>query len=687
MLFLNRSRWIMPGNYNCYECKKAELEKAKSEFDQCLEKIRKERKTVRIREDSPIQIQKNKYVIRIYKSLEVGVYNQYSSLKKISEKVFKFDEQKLNEILGEEKENFFSELKDFQKKLQEDEIKNYWLNMFIRLRVEQKKKNSDNEFIKLFSLNKDDNSVYAILIDILYHGIEAWGDRIEIGDFTNRDEFKKLKNRSMVDEKILFRKIKEKIYERLNDKTILMDQWIMLGIEFLFEFVFNDKNFWKSYYDSTRQLQEIQIMEVSRWMNPEAGICMQCEKEEIYELKRKVTKMICGDKNAIFWYMPENIEDFFEYNFNLYSYYRCYLLLMAIFWRKAERGFFYNSGYTRYFEWEVRLRADVTNIFRQWISLANNQNICMSLYKDVFATIFSVARRYKGDQLTICVNENGGSYLIRKEREELERIFTESVKVFDNIVKETSLKTYFSPLFEGRKNEKEYKNLYRLMKKKNKKGGNIRIRNFSVVADELYKFIDGLPEFERYLVEDKVGVLSAWECYNTFYEIYQLYPEDEEMNASIKTLVTSIAKVNNLELRLCLIRSIDKIVKDVMRSVQIDLKTALDIISEQVEIEAESFNEKYEKILDAAVYLFCKDNKWENIMWIKDTRTEEVTRVIKRFEELKSSKTEKTYVGRKFNDLYDATSNKEKHEFFTDIWKAIRSSDGYNVFKEYKERE
>lgn len=677
----------MPGNYNCYECKKAELEKAKSEFDQCLEKIRKERKTVRIREDSPIQIQKNKYVIRIYKSLEVGVYNQYSSLKKISEKVFKFDEQKLNEILGEEKENFFSELKDFQKKLQEDEIKNYWLNMFIRLRVEQKKKNSDNEFIKLFSLNKDDNSVYAILIDILYHGIEAWGDRIEIGDFTNRDEFKKLKNRSMVDEKILFRKIKEKIYERLNDKTILMDQWIMLGIEFLFEFVFNDKNFWKSYYDSTRQLQEIQIMEVSRWMNPEAGICMQCEKEEIYELKRKVTKMICGDKNAIFWYMPENIEDFFEYNFNLYSYYRCYLLLMAIFWRKAERGFFYNSGYTRYFEWEVRLRADVTNIFRQWISLANNQNICMSLYKDVFATIFSVARRYKGDQLTICVNENGGSYLIRKEREELERIFTESVKVFDNIVKETSLKTYFSPLFEGRKNEKEYKNLYRLMKKKNKKGGNIRIRNFSVVADELYKFIDGLPEFERYLVEDKVGVLSAWECYNTFYEIYQLYPEDEEMNASIKTLVTSIAKVNNLELRLCLIRSIDKIVKDVMRSVQIDLKTALDIISEQVEIEAESFNGKYEKILDAAVYLFCKDNKWENIMWIKDTRTEEVTRVIKRFEELKSSKTEKTYVGRKFNDLYDATSNKEKHEFFTDIWKAIRSSDGYNVFKEYKERE
>ena len=58
----------------------------------------------------------------------------------------------------------------------------------------------------------------------------------------------------------------------------------------------------------------------------------------------------------------------------------------------------------------------MTNIFRQWISLANNQNICMSLYKDVFATIFSVARRYKGDQLTICVNENDGSYSIRKKR-------------------------------------------------------------------------------------------------------------------------------------------------------------------------------------------------------------------------------------------------------------------------------
>lgn len=306
----------------------------------------------------------------------------------------------------------------------------------------------------------------------------------------------------------------------------------------------------------------------------------------------------------------------------------------------------------------------------------------MSLYKDVFATIFSVSRRYKQDQLTIRADENMGAYLIRKEGEKTESIFTESVKAFDANGKEKSLKTYFSPLFEGRKNEKEYKNLYRLMKKKNKRGENIRIRNFSVVADELYKFIDGLPEFERYLVEDKVGVLSAWECYNTFYEIYQLYSEDKEMKASIKTLVASIAKVNNLELRLCLIRSIDKIVKDVMMSVQIELKTALDIISEQVEIEVESFNEKYEKILDAAVYLFCEDNKWENIMWIKDTRTEELTRVIKRFEELKASKTEKTYVGRKFNGLYYVTS--ENHGFFTDIWKIIRSSDGYNVFEKYK---
>ena len=684
----------MPGNYNCYECKKTELEKAKSEFDQCLEKIREERKPVRIREDSPIQIQKNKYITRIYKSLEASVYNQCSSLEKISEKVFKFDEQKLNEVFGKEKEKFFSELKSFQKEFQEDKIKDYWLSMFIRLLVEQKKKNSDNEFIKLFSLNTVDNSVHDILIDILCHGIKAWGDRIEIRNFTNSDKLKKLKNRSMRDEKILFKKIQEKIYERINDKTILRDQWIMLGIDFLFEFIFNDRNFWKAYYDSTRQCQEVQIMEVSRRMNPEAGICVRCEEKESYKLKGKVTKMICGDKNAIFWYMPENIEDFFEYNFNLYSYYRCYLLLMSMFWQKEERGFYYNTGYTRYFEWEVRLRADVTNIFRQWISLANNQNICMSLYKDVFATIFSVARRYKGDQLTICVNENDGSYSIRKKGKETERIFTESVKVFDNNVKEKSLKTYFSPLFEGRKNEKEYKNLYRLMKKKKKPANKKRkeeiirrIRNFSVIADELYKFIDGLPEFERYLVEDKVGVLSAWECYNTFYEIYQLYPKNEEMNASMNTLVASIAKVNNLELRLCLIRSIDKIVKDVMMSVQIDLKTALEIISEQVEIEAKSFNEKYEKILDAAVYLFSKDNQWENVMWIKDTPTEELTRVIKRFEELKSSKTEKTYVGRKFNDLYDATSKKEKHGFFTDIWKAIRSSNGYNLFEKYKDEE
>ena len=512
----------MPGNYNCYECKKVELEKLESEFNQCLKKIREERKPMRIREDSPIQISKNKYIIRIYKSLEASVYNQYSSLEKISEKVFKFDKQKLNEILGKEKEKFFSELNSFQKKLQEDEIKDYWLSMFIRLCVEQKKKKSDNEFIKLFSLNTDDNSVHEILIDILYHGIKEWGDRIEIRNLTDSDKLKKLKNRSMLDEKILFKKIQEKIYERLNDKTILRDQWIMLGIEFLFEFVFNDKNFWKSYYDSTRQLQEIKIMEVSRWMNPEAGICVLCEEKKINKLKSKVSKMICGDKNAIFWYMPENIEDFFEYNFNLYSYYRCYLLLMSIFWRKAERGFFYNSGSTRYFEWKLRLRADVTNIFRQWISSANNQNICMSLYKDVFATIFSVSRRYKQDQLTIRADENMGAYLIRKEGEKTESIFTESVKAFDANGKEKSLKTYFSPLFEGRKNEKEYKNLYRLMKKKNKRGENIRIRNFSVVVDELYKFIDGLPEFERYLVEDKVGVLSAWECYNTFYEIYQL---------------------------------------------------------------------------------------------------------------------------------------------------------------------
>lgn len=649
----------MPGNYICYECKKAELEKAKSEFDKQLEKIRK-----------------------------IGAY-KYTSLAKISNAVFNFNKQKLNEILGKENETFLLTIKSFQEqfqengKLQEDKLKKDWLSKFVRSFVRQKMY-SNNEYIKLFSLYKDDNSVHEILIDILYHGIKEWGDRIEIRNLTNSDKLKKLKNRAEFHEKKLLKKIKEKIYERLNDKTILRDQWIMLGIDFLFWFVFNDRNFWKTYYDSTRQRQEVQIMDLSRWMNPEADICVLCGEEKIYELKSKVTKMICGDKNAIFWYMPENIEDFFEYNFNRYSYYRCYLLLMDIFWREADRGFCYDTGYTKYFAWELRLRADVTNIFRQWISLANNQNICMSLYKDVFITIFSVARRYKGDQLTICVNENDGSYSIRKKGKETERIFTESVKVFDNNVKEKALRTYFSPLLEGRKNEKEYKNLYRLMKKKNKRGKGIRIRNFSVIVDELYKFIDGLPEFERYLVEDKVGVLSAWECYNTFYEIYQLYPKDEEIKASIRTLVASIAKVNNLELRLCLIRSIDKIVKDVMMSVQIDLKTALEIISEQVEIEAKSFNEKYEKILDAAVYLFSKDNKWENIMWIKDTPTEEVTRVIKRFEELKFSKTEKTYVGRKFNDLYDAMSKKQKHEFFTDIWKAIRSSDDYNVFEKYK---
>ena len=71
----------MPGNYNCYECKKTELEKAKSEFDQCLEKIREERKPVRIREDRPIQIQKNKYITRIYKSLETSVYKGYKQDK------------------------------------------------------------------------------------------------------------------------------------------------------------------------------------------------------------------------------------------------------------------------------------------------------------------------------------------------------------------------------------------------------------------------------------------------------------------------------------------------------------------------------------------------------------------------------------------------------------------------------
>lgn len=673
----------MPGNYHCYECKKAELEKAKSEFDKQLKKMGKKSKTMRIREGSPIKIQKKKYVIRLHKIRKVGAYNKYSSLKKISEKVFEFDEQKLNEVFGKEKEKFFSELKSFQKEFQEDKIKDYWLSKFIRLLVEQKKKNSDNEFIKLFSLNTVDNSVHDILIDILYHGIKAWGDRIEIRNLTNSDKLKKLKNRSMRDEKILFKKIQEKIYERLNDKTILRDQWIMLGIDFLFEFIFNDRNFWKAYYDSTGQRQEIQIMEVSKWMNPETDMFTMRGEEKNYELKIEVTKMICGDKNAIFWYMPENIEDFFEYNFNLYSYYRCYLLLMDIFWRKAERGFYYNTGYTKYFEWELRLRADVTNIFRQWISLANDQNICMSLYKDVFATIFSVARRYKGDQLTICVNENDSSYSIRNKGKEIERIFTESVKVFDNNVKEKSLKTYFHPLYESRKNEKEYRNLCRLMKKKNKKGKMTKVCGFSVIVDELYNFMDGLPEFERYVVEDKIGVLSAWECYNGFYEIYHLFLNDQKMVGSIEMLVASIAKVHNLELRLCLIRSIDKMVKDVMMSVQIDLKTALEIISEQVEIEAELFNEKYEKILDATVYLFSKNNKWEHIMWIKDTQTEELTRVIKRFEELKSSNTEKTYVGRKFNDLYDAASNKEKHQFFTRIWKTIRSSDNYNVFEKY----
>jgi len=449
----------------------------------------------------------------------------------------------------------------------------------------------------------------------------------------------------------------------------------------LIQYVFVNRNFWNTYYDYKMQYKEVQSIVLNRWMNEEDIQTKISDEYKFHELKRTVTRMIYGKEDVINWHMPEKVEDFFECNYKRYSYYRCYVLLMDIFWRKEERGFYYNTGYTKYFPWEMRLKEDVKNIFRQWISLANDQNICMSLYKEVFITILSESRKYKEEQLVIYVDDNSGAYSIRKGEEEREKIFIDSIKKFDSVNKKW-LKTYFHPLYESRIDEKNYVDLRRFMKNKN-----ARICRFSRVIDELYEFMDGLPAFECYMIENKIGILSAWECYNSFYEIYNLFSKDEEIKHIIEELVASIAKVHNLELRLYIIRSIDKIVKDVMASVQIDLKTALEIISEQIKMEAKYFNEIYERMLDVSVYLFCEKNRWENIMWIKNFLTEEVTRVMKRFIELKSSDAEQTYVKRKFNDLYYADSNKPKHIFFTNIWKAIQASDKYNVFEQYKEKD
>lgn len=292
----------MPRKYRCSERKRTELKKIENKFNEYLKNMRK---------------------------TYAGKTVKYESISDISSAVWLSDKEEWNKISEKEKTTFLSEIKSFQEEFQEDgkiqkkKLKEYWLTACLNSFVEQKKNDGDNEIVCFFFKEDFEESLGEVLIAILYFGVEEWENMINPGHLVTREKMEKLGLKPHGNkEEILLERIKNKLFKYLGEADTIKDKWIKAGLDFLFKFVFANRNFWNIYYDYKMQYKEVQSIVLSRWMNPEDILNKKNDEYEINELKRKVIRMIYGHENAIQWYMPENAEDFFEYNYERYSYHR-----------------------------------------------------------------------------------------------------------------------------------------------------------------------------------------------------------------------------------------------------------------------------------------------------------------------------------------------------------------------------
>ena len=630
--------------------------------------------------------QKYKFNERCQNELELirkCIQSNSHMTKKISayKKLLIYDEKTIHEILGNDYEKILDKIDLIKKSFTNEECTAYkalWAYSYFYARV---KENKETKYAPLmgvigqenfrFNENKpQENYVCRI--------IKLWAEEAEKG---NEDDFirelsilrVKDKKASRKNRDSCLTKVKkcvqlkseeaarneEKNGESVNDKNNY-EKDIELCFNFLYYKIFPDVEFWKVYCDDKKLYKSWLSFHINKLLNLD-----QDGQNQNDEGRKKLLQKITGNDKSeyIYWIDSDDNFKFYETNFKRYGFVRCFIALYGDIFDKGELLRAYSdektaTHYEKYFSWKERISVGVNKSFKNWINPGNYENIINSVLKEILIKILEKSRKYKDEVAQIDSDE---------------RLWCTDLRCIEEQTgSKEKLKTYFNPVYELKISTSSYRYIKRIIS-----GEKVRPSSFEGIMREVYDLEEELPFFECYMIEKRTGIYSSWELYNIFFEVLDLAAKGKDIEKyknlieHIKTLVTAINRIQNVELRVWMIHQVGKIVLDVMGDSSCDIYEAIVIITDCIEKEVVEFQKKYALLFFTLLYLFKNENEWKSIMWMRNFRTEEVVSMFANIKQLKYNSGELSYMQLKFNVLCKAECKREPYKWFREIWKSL----------------
>lgn len=607
-------------------------------------------------------------------------------------KILDYNDKEFHEILGDEYGETLDKINSLKKSFTDKEctaFKALWAYDYFSTRL---KDNKEIKYAPLMNIIKqkcfcfDKNEPQENYICRL---IGLWEEEAEKGnkqDFIRvltilrvKDKKASRKNRESCLSKVKkYAKLKseeatrnrEKNDESVDDKN-KHEEDIELCFDFLYYKVFPDVDFWKVYCDDKKLYKHWLSFHIDKLLNSQQG-----DLNQNVEDRDKLLQKITGNAKSeyIYWTASDDNSKFYETNFKRYGFVRCFITLYDHVFDKCELLRWYidekaSTHYEKYLSWEKRISIDINKSFKNWMNPGNYQNIIHSILKEILIVILENSRKCKEEvaridrERMLCISNSNSN----------ERIWCTDLRCIGNRTEsDEKMKTYFDPVYELKISTGSYQYIKRIIS-----GKKVRPSSFEVMVREVCDLEEELPFFECYMIEKRTGIYSSWELYNIFFEVLDLAAKGKDVEKyenlieQIKTLAKAVNGIHNLELRVWMIHQVGRIVSDVMGDTSCDIFDAIAIITAFIEKEVIQFQEKYDLLFCALLYLFKNENDWKDIMWMRNFRTEEVVSMLENIKQLKCNSAELSYMQLKFNVLCKAESKREPYKWFREIWKSF----------------
>lgn len=609
-------------------------------------------------------------------------------------KLLIYDEKTIHEILGNDYEKILDKIDLIKKSFTNKECtayKAFWAYRYFHARVKENKEIKYAPLIEIivqenfrFDENKPQENYVCKIIGL-------WEEEAKKG---NKQEFIRILSALLIKDKKASKRnrdsclIKIKEYAKLKngEATCTVDKNgeragiddknrhekdIEICFDFLYDKIFPDVYFWKVYCDEKELYKS--------WLSFHIGKLLNLNQDGLNPKdggRKKLLHKITGNYKSerIDWIDSDDNSKFYETNFKRYGFVRCFMALYGDIFDKGELLRSYSDGkaathYEKYFSWEKRISVSVNKGFKNWINPVNYGNIINSVLKEMLIEILENSRKDIKERARI-----GKDHLIYSSQNNSgERLWCTDLNDGDEKEKsDGKLITYFDPIYEIRISLSNYRYIKGIIS-----GGKVRPRKFEKLIDQIFSLEEDLPFFECYMIEKRTGIYSSWELYNIFFEVLDLAAKGADgekyknLTEKIGALAGAINRIHNLELRVWMIHQVGEIVLDVMGDSSCDIYDAIVIITDCIKKEVVEFQKKYDLLFCTLLYLFKSENDWKNIMWMRNSATEEVVLMLENIKRLKKHAGELSYMQLKFNILCNAESKREPYKWFREIWKSL----------------